>query len=41
MALLDGSGVIVNANGAFVALSEGKVRGAAVSELVAGADRAD
>jgi two-component system, cell cycle sensor histidine kinase and response regulator CckA len=41
MAMLDGSGVIVNANGAFVALSEGNVRGAPLSELVAGANRAD
>jgi two-component system, cell cycle sensor histidine kinase and response regulator CckA len=39
MALLDEAGVVVNANGAFVALSEGKVRGAAIVELVAEADR--
>jgi two-component system cell cycle sensor histidine kinase/response regulator CckA len=39
MALLDQTGVIVNANSAFVALSEGKVRGAALSDLVAQADR--
>jgi two-component system, cell cycle sensor histidine kinase and response regulator CckA len=30
---------VVNANGAFVALSEGKVRGAAIAELVSEADR--
>jgi two-component system, cell cycle sensor histidine kinase and response regulator CckA len=41
MAMLDGAGVIVNANGAFVALSEGNVRGAPLSELVAEAGRAD
>jgi two-component system, cell cycle sensor histidine kinase and response regulator CckA len=40
MVLLDGSGTVVNANGAFVALSQGKVRGAAITELVAEADRA-
>jgi two-component system, cell cycle sensor histidine kinase and response regulator CckA len=39
MALLDEAGVVVNANSAFVALSEGKVRGAPLSELVAEADR--
>ncbi|MFW6077056.1 MAG: cell cycle histidine kinase CckA, partial [Hyphomicrobiales bacterium] len=39
MALLDQAGVIVNANGAFVALSEGKVRGAALADLVTEADR--
>jgi two-component system, cell cycle sensor histidine kinase and response regulator CckA len=39
MALLDQAGVIVNANGAFVGLSEGKVRGAALADLVSEADR--
>jgi two-component system, cell cycle sensor histidine kinase and response regulator CckA len=41
MAMLDGAGVIVNANGAFVALSEGNVRGAPLRELVGEAGRAD
>jgi two-component system, cell cycle sensor histidine kinase and response regulator CckA len=41
MAMLDRAGIIVNANGAFVALSEGNVRGAPLRELVGEAGRAD
>ena len=39
MALLDQAGIIVNANSAFVTLSEGKVRGAAITDLVVEAER--
>lgn len=39
MARVDQQGQVVNANGAFVALSEGKVRGAALAELIVETDR--
>lgn len=39
MAEVDEAGTVINANGAFIGLSQGKVRGARLADLVAEADR--